>query len=69
MSPLQVHLQQLQVRDGSRGKKDGYIQMKSEMGQNCNQGVAAWTDAQQHRIGAKGEDAKSGNVHTEDHLV
>lgn len=44
--------------------------MKSEVGQDCNQGMAAWADPQQHWVGAKeGEDDVSGNFHGEDHLL
>ena len=53
-----------------RTEKDSRFQMKSEVGQDCNQGMAAWADPQQHGVGAKeGEDVMSGNVHSEGLLL
>lgn len=45
------------MEEQQRKEKDSSFQMKSEVGQDCNQGMAAWADPQQRGVGAKeGED-------------
>ncbi|PKU46952.1 hypothetical protein llap_2730 [Limosa lapponica baueri] len=62
------------MEEQQRKEKDSHFQMKFEMWQDCNQvcnqGMEAWTDCQQHGVGAKeGEDDVPGNVHSEDYLL
>lgn len=69
VSPLQVNLQQLQVRDGRAAEERKIVTSRGSQRLNCKYRMAGWTDPQQHGIGAKGEDDKLSNVHSADHLV